>query len=490
MKKSPVLALVLSIILCLGMICTPVAAEESTDPTQTTATEITSQIPEVTFDGTDASITHGCRSLNARYPLHSGDPVISYSDAAVLYEVNSGTMLYMKNPDETMYPSSLVKVMTALLAVEKGDLDEVVTVTSTALSAVPKSAMKVKLKEGEQMTLRNLLYCMIVGSGNDAATVIAEHIAGSQGAFVDLMNKRAKELGCTGTTFMNSHGLHDPKQVTTARDMARITTKVLDYPEFMTIFGTAKYSVPATNTSAARHLVTVNYMVDEEYRFSFYNSKVTGGRTGITEYDERCLVVTAQDDNSTFVGVILGAEAAFDKKDPDQIIRHGSFEDMDKLLDLGFDKHSVNQVLYRGQILDQLHVPNGENDIVVGPVQDLFCTLPDGVTADQLTNRVQMLSSSLEAPIKRGEYIALVQVWYGNTCVAQTQVQALNDAKVGQIYSNGNEKGFGLFDAGAFSTAITVLIIIGALILGLSIGMLIMRRMNKKQYRRRRRRRR
>jgi hypothetical protein len=163
---------------------------------------------------------------------------------------------------------------------------------------------------------------------------------------------------------------------------------------------------------------------------------------------------------------------------------------MDKLLDLGFDKHSVNQVLYRGQILDQLHVPNGENDIVVGPVQDLFCTLPEGVTADQLTNRVQMISGTIEAPIKQGEYIALVQVWYGNTCVAQTHVQALNDAKVGQIYSNGNEKGFGLFDAGAFSTAITVLIIIGALILGLSIGMLIMRRMNKKQYRRRRRRRR
>ncbi len=490
MKKSPLLALLLSIIFCFGMICVPAAAEDTTDPTETTAPDITSQVPDVTFDGTDASITHGCRSMNARYPLHSGDPVIAYSDAAVLYEVNSGTMLYMKNPDETMYPSSLVKVMTALLAVEKGDLDEVVTVTATALSAVPKSAMKVKLKEGEQMTLRDLLYCMIVGSGNDAATVIAEHIAGSQGAFVDMMNKRAKELGCTGTTFMNSHGLHDPKQVTTARDMAKITAKVLDYPDFMTIFGTAKYSVPATNLSSSRHLVTVNYMVDEEYRFSFYNSKVTGGRTGITEYGDRCLVVTAEDDNSSFVGVVLGSEPAFRKDNPEQITRHGSFEDMDKLLDLGFDKHSVNQVLYRGQILEQIYIPNGENDIVVGPVADLFCTLPDGVTAEQLTNRVQMTDGSVEAPIERGDRIAIVQVWYGNVCVAQTQVQALNDAKVGQLYTDGNQKGNGLFDAGAFSTAITVLIVIGALIVGLSVGMFIMRKMNQNQYRRRRRRRR
>lgn len=486
MKKMPVLALLLSVILCFGMICVPVSAEE---PTETTVPDLSTQVPDVTFDGTDASVTHGCRSINARYPLHSGEPVISYSKSAVLYEINSGTMLFMENPDVTMYPSSLVKVMTALLAMEKGDLDAVVTVTASALAAVPKSAMKVKLKEGEQMTLRDLLYCMIVGSGNDAATVIAEHIGGSQSAFVDMMNKRAKELGCTGTTFVNAHGLHDQRQVSTARDIAKITAKILEQPEYKAIFGTAKYTVPATNTSSARHLVTVNYMIDEEYRFSFYYSKVTGGRTGITEYGERCLVVTAEDDDSSFIGVILGAEAAYRKDNPEQIKRHGSFEDMDKLLDMGFGKYSVNQVLYRGQILDQIHVPNGENDIVVGPVTDLFCTLPEGVTADDLTNRVQMISTSVEAPVKFGDKIAVVQLWYGNVCVAQANVQAMNSAKVGQLYTDGNN-GSGLFDAGAFSTAVTVLIVIGALILGLSIGMLIMRRMNEKRnYRRRRRRR-
>ena len=486
MKKMPVLALLLSVILCGGMIRVPVSAEE---PTETTVPDLSTQVPDVTFDGTDASVTHGCRSINARYPLHSGEPVISYSKSAVLYEINSGTMLFMENPDVTMYPSSLVKVMTALLAMEKGDLDAVVTVTGSALAAVPKSAMKVKLKEGEQMTLRDLLYCMIVGSGNDAATVIAEHIGGSQSAFVDMMNKRAKELGCTGTTFVNAHGLHDQRQVSTARDIVKITAKILEQPEYKAIFGTAKYTVPATNTSSARHLVTVNYMIDEEYRFSFYYSKVTGGRTGITEYGERCLVVTAEDDDSSFIGVILGAEAAYRKDNPEQIKRHGSFEDMDKLLDMGFGKYSVNQVLYRGQILDQIHVPNGENDIVVGPVTDLFCTLPEGVTADDLTNRVQMISTSVEAPVKFGDKIAVVQLWYGNVCVAQANVQAMNSAKVGQLYTDGNN-GSGLFDAGAFSTAVTVLIVIGALILGLSIGMLIMRRMNEKRnYRRRRRRR-
>lgn len=489
MKKSPVLAFLLTIILCLSAISAPVSAVETTAPLETTESTAPSQVPDSSFDDTDASVTNGCRTLNARYPLHSGNPVTSYSDAALLYEVNSGTMLYMKNADEPMYPSSLVKVMTALVAMEKGDLDEIVTVTASALDAVPKSAMKVKLQEGEQLSLRDLLYCMIVGSGNDAATVIAEHIAGSQQGFVDMMNKRARELGCTGTNFVNAHGLHDAAQLTTARDMAKITMKIMECEEYKAIFGSAYYTVPETNTSAARNLVTVNYMVDIEYRFSYYNSKVTGGRTGVTEFDERCLVVTAEDKDSSFVGVILGAEPAYRKDDPEQIKRHGSFEDMDKLLDMGFDRYSVSQVLYRGQILDQLHVSNGENDIVVGPSTDLFCTLPDGVTADQLSNRVEMLSSSLSAPIKKGDHIAVVQVWYGNVCLAETGVLALNDARVSQLYSDQNKGGNGLFDAGAFSTAVTVLIVIGALIVGLSGGMLIMRRMNDKQSSRRRRRR-
>ena len=173
MKKSPVLAFLLTIILCLSAISAPVSAVETTAPLETTESTAPSQVPDSSFDDTDASVTNGCRTLNARYPLHSGNPVTSYSDAALLYEVNSGTMLYMKNADEPMYPSSLVKVMTALVAMEKGDLDEIVTVTASALDAVPKSAMKVKLQEGEQLSLRDLLYCMIVGSGNDAATVIA-----------------------------------------------------------------------------------------------------------------------------------------------------------------------------------------------------------------------------------------------------------------------------------------------------------------------------
>ena len=481
MKKSPLFAALLSVLMVLSVLVTPAAAVEdaepatTTEPTETTAPDLSDLVPDITFDGTDASVTHGCRTLNAQYPLHSTDIVPTYSRAALLYEVDSGTMLYFYNPDEPMYPSSLVKVMTALLAVEQGNLDDMVSVSAMALESVPKNALMVGLRAGEQISLRDLIYCMIVGSANDASMVIAEHISGSHAAFVELMNRRAQELGCTGTNFVNCHGLHDPKQVTTARDMARIMVAAIDIPEFMTIFGTARYTVPATNVSESRYLTTVNLMIDEEYRFTYYDRRVTGGRTGVTEDDERCFVATAQDENCRYVSVVLGATPEYRKDDPARIRRHGSFEDTEMLLDMGFGSHDSTQILYNGQIVGQYSVLGGENDIVVGPESDLRCIFPADATADQLVSRVQLVSNPIQAPVKKGDLVAVMQVWYGNVCVAQTDLLAKNSSDANQTVLAQDAQD-GKFDAGASSTAMIVLIVIGSLIVGLSLGLLIMRR--------------
>lgn len=498
MKKSPLFAVLLSVLMVLSILVMPAAAaedqepESTTDPTETTAPDLSALVPDITFDGTDASVTHGCRTLNAQYPLHSTDIVPEYSGAALLYEVDSDTMLYFYNPDEPMYPSSLVKVMTGLLALELGNPDDIVSVSASALEALPKNALKVHLRAGEQMSLRNLVYCMIVGSGNDASLAIAEHISGSQSAFVELMNNRARELGCTGTKFMNCHGLHDPKQVTTARDMARIMVAAMEIPEFMTIFGTARYTVPATNVSESRFLTTVNRMIDEEYRFSFYDRRVTGGRTGVTEDDKRCLVTTAQAENCRYVSVVLGATPEYRKDVPDEVLRHGSFEDTKMLLNMGFGSHDSTQILYSGQIVGQYSVLGGENDIVVGPNSDLRCIFPSDATADQLVSRVQLVSNPIQAPVKKGDLVAVMQVWYGNCCLGQTNLLAKNSSDVNQAALSQNAQQ-GLFDAGASSTAMIVLIVIGSLIVGLSLGLLIMRRFgggNRKRSTNRRRRRR
>ena len=148
----------------------------------------------------------------------------------------------------------------------------------------------------------------------------------------------------------------------------------------------------------------------------------------------------------------------------------------------------IYQVLSDQQILTQYPVMDGQNNVSVGPSETCYTVLPSNTLTTDLSYRYDNTNIGLTAPVKSGTPINNVQVWYGNGCVAQTYVQALNDAKVGQLYTSPDQ-GSGLFDAGAFSTAITVLIVIGALIVGLSIGMLIMRKMNEKTIRRRRRRR-
>jgi D-alanyl-D-alanine carboxypeptidase (penicillin-binding protein 5/6) len=309
--------------------------------------------------------------------------------------------------------------------------------------------------------------------------VIAEHIGGSQQAFVDLMNQSARELKCSGTRFMNAHGLHDPQQVTTARDMARIMLAAMELPEFMTIFGTARYTVPATNSSEARYLTTVNLMLDEEYRFSYYDRRVTGGRSGVTEDDKRSFVATSANDDVQYISVVLGATPEYRKDDPKRIRRHGSFEDTATLLTMGFQAHSSSQLLYRGQIIEQYRVSGGENDIVVGPEEDLSCIFPGDATADQLVTRIQMVTDRISAPVKKGDLIAVMQVWYGNVCVAQAELLAKNSSAISQMVIRQEQEAQKNFDAGAFSTAMTVLIVIAVLIVGLSVGVFLLRIMRR-----------
>jgi D-alanyl-D-alanine carboxypeptidase (penicillin-binding protein 5/6) len=490
MKKISLISLLLCLCLLVGSTVAPAALADEATPPETTESNIINLVPNLTFDGTDASITHGCRTLDAQYPLHGNAPFLKYSASALLYEVNSGTMLYFYNPDEPMSPSSLVKIMTAMLAIESGKMEDVVTVTKSALDSVTSNAVNSRLKPGEQMSLRNLVYCMLVGSANDASAVIAEYLAGSQQAFVDMMNRRARELGCTSTVYTNPHGLHDPAQVTTARDMARILLVAMELPDYIEICGTSDYTVPATNLSDPRQLKTVNKMLDKEHFYTYYDRRMTSGRTGTTNADKRCMAATAEGQDFRYIAVILGATPIYREDDPQSIRKHGNFEDTYSLLNLGFQKHSSSQVLYKGQIEEQYSVQGGANDIVVGPDEDLRCIFPGEADADSLVIRTQMTKVPLAAPIQKGDRVAVMQVWYGDVCIAQTDLLARNSSHVGlNPDGQGVNDGAG-FDAGALSTAMTVLIVIGVVIVTLCVGLFVIRRARKSARNKRRRRRR
>lgn len=482
MKKIRFLSLVLSVCILLSTgnpLCLATQAEQST----------TAELPDIAIDtyDTNASIVNGCHSLDAQMPLCGSGRMLETAGAAVLYEMGSDTLMYAWNADAPMYPASLVKIMTALLAVEKGTLSDVITVTANALGALPANTSTTDLEVGETVTLEQLLYCLMVGSSNDAAVVIAEYIAGSQQTFLDMMNQRAAELGCTATNFTNPHGLHDDAQVTTARDMAKILTEAAKNEQFMLFFAPTKYTMPATNLSEAREISSTNYMMMAD-KSLYYDSRVTGGRTGITTDRERCLAVTAAGNGLSYVSVVLGAVPTFEE-DNYTVTRFGSYEETKQLLEMGFDGYALTQVLSNQQVMAQYPVANGCNSVAAVPAESVSAVLPAGITYDELSVRYQQTIGNLTAPVTAGEELTAVQVWYGNVCVAQSPVIAMNAAAVRTfvaVSDVGDNNGFKMF--------LSVLAVILGVIIGLAgilyITQFVRRTIARAQHRRRRKERR
>lgn len=217
------------------------------------------------------------------------------AEAALLMVANTRRILYAVNSDAIMYPASTTKIMTLLVALEKGDLNSVVTVSARAAHCDGSS---LDLRAGDRLTLRDLLTGMMLVSGNDAAEAVAEHIAGSLPAFVDLMNARAESLGLAKTHFANPHGLPDPvNHYTTAYDLARITAQGLQNPEFARIVATREYTVAFFNRPAVR-VANTNKLL-KTY------PAATGVKTGYTDAAGDCLVASARQGGAQLVAVLL-----------------------------------------------------------------------------------------------------------------------------------------------------------------------------------------
>lgn len=373
--------------------------------------------------------TSGCRGIDAQMPIGGNEKIVETAKAVMIYERTTGTLVYSYNPDAMIYPSSMVKLMTTLVALEQGVPDSIVTVTRSALDSVAIGSVSAGLVRGEQMTLKDLLYCVMVQSANDAAAVVAEHIGGTQEQFIAMMNDKAAQLGCKDTHFSNVHGLHDEDTYTTARDVLRLLDHCLQIPEFKTMFETAKYTVPATNKSDERVIHTTNYMISREVVGRCFDSRVTGGKTGSTDQAGRCLAVTAKVSDLELIGIVMGAKAVY-SEDKLSIERFGSFEEMTELLDYTQKHYEIRQLYYEGQVIAQYPVANGANHVVTMPAEESYCVLPKQTTAQELTWKYTQSLPALTAPISKGQTITQLQIWYGDICLAQTDLIAMNGVAV------------------------------------------------------------
>ena len=483
---------IICLILCFAVFA-QLAFSVSADETETTqpTTEAIETLPEPPVqsvylpEGEDGSVTNGCRTVDGQMPLWGKNKILHASGAAMLYEINSDTMVYSWNADESKSPASLVKIMTCLVAVEKGNIADTITISERSFEALPSYAHTLELKVGEIVTLEQMLYCMMVGSANDAAAVIATHIGGSEAAFVAMMNQKAKDIGCTGTNFTNSTGIGHSDQYTTARDMVKIVKYAIQNELFFEFFSATLYTLKKTNMSEARQVTTSNYLMTPGM-IAFYDSRVTGGRTGITDDQKRCLIATAEKGELKYIAVVLEAVPTYNKRGT-SITNFGSYEEIRELLNKGFADHHIVQVLREDEILRQYSVLNGANHLVVGPTESVITVLPSKATTANLTVRYVNGSEVLTAPVQKGDTVATVQLWYGNVCIAQSPVTARNSV---EVYVAEDEDDSPIANADGLTKALVIVGIILGVLLSIAAVMYlaqVFRRLNMRAQHRRRR---
>ena len=244
------------------------------------------------------------------------------STAAVIMEDSTNTTLYAKNMDQILYPGATVKVMTTLLALENTQLSDQVTMTATGVSGVTDGGANISAQIDEVFTVEQCLYAIMLASANDVALQLAEHIGGSVDGFVQMMNARAAELGCTNTVFTNPTGLPDENQHTTAHDMALIMKAAADNESFQTIAGTTSYTIPATNVSGGERVLTNNFSMLTNTNAAYYQY-CTGGREGYTEASGSTLVCSAQKNGITLIAVVLQGTSGTTATEAASLLNYG-----------------------------------------------------------------------------------------------------------------------------------------------------------------------
>ncbi len=248
------------------------------------------------------------------------------SQAAVLIDADTGVVLYEKNMNEQLYPASITKLMTALLAMETLEPEQVLTVSQTAVNAVPRTSSHIGLLAGERLTVDQALYAIGMESANDAANVLAEAVSGSLEAFAEKMNEKARELGALNTHFTNANGLPDSGHVTTAYDMALITAAALKQEGLANYFSTVNYTLSATNLSSARSFANKDRLLPGG---QYYYDGVLLAKTGWTSSAQGTFAAAVRKGQTTLVAITLKSPLLEDK-----------YKDTHKLLDYGFSHYS------------------------------------------------------------------------------------------------------------------------------------------------------
>lgn len=347
-------------------------------------------------------------------PSGAAAPVVTEARCAWLYNVDNDTVLFSQAMDEKVYPTGLVKMMTALVAIEnyQGDWNAEISVTKEMVRNV--GGNRLGLKDGNRMTFYDLLGAMIVGSANDAATVLAYAVAGSPTAFVAMMNARAAELGMTSTVYTNVTGLHDPAMVTTTADTALLARFMYDNYKYMEIAGSSAWLVAETEFINNMTIFSRNFFISKYYNGDYVRDDITGMSSGATNEGGCAVVATASCEGADYICIVTGAVAT-DK-------RIGSYTTAAMLLDWAYENYGYTVLVSDIEAVCELPVAlSAQADgVAVMPEKTIEAYLPEDFRTEyDLEKIIRLDSERLTAPVSSGARVGSMTLMSGGKVLGE-----------------------------------------------------------------------
>ena len=413
------------------------------------------------------SITSYAEYYNARV---SAD---MHSEAYLLVNTDTGAVIFSENADKQMKCASLVKIATMAVVVDNcNDLDEIVTVTESSLAPLKNVySASCNLVVGEQISVRNLLYCAMLKNANDACNVLAEYIGGSIENFVVMMNDFAKSLGCTNTNFTNAHGLYEEGEYTSAYDMYLMTQYAMKNSVLSDMAATVKYTVPATNVSEERNLTSVCDIIKSGTRYYYEYAK--GFKTGQTDGAQRCASVVATKDAYTYIAIVLGGpNKCVDKCGyPDNTALY----DVRRMLKWAYNNLKMTTIAETTDMITTAPVAHSSQTDTVRlvPQTQLQALLLSSVDSSSFEYVIDV-QEDIKAPIKKGQVLGTVKIRYADSVIASVNLVSAEDI---------SRNGFLYFVDGVKNiiTSPIFLIIFGLVLIGIFIYVAVVYNKHRKQ---------
>lgn len=365
-------------------------------------------------------------NLNKAY----AEPAI-LCDTAVLIDAKTGAILAEKNANQKMYPASLTKIMTAILVIEMGELSDVIKVDDDTPYEIEGS--HIALEPGETMTLKDMLYALLLPSANDAALALAKHYGGSEEQFVKLMNDKAKELGAYNTNFVNPHGLHDNNHYTTAADLALIAKYAMKNETFRKIVQTKKYEIKNTNKKKeSRPLANLNKLicnsgygqiyVDGTYISPLYEY-ATGIKTGYTPEAGNTLVASAEKNGTELIAVVMKGESL------------EMYQDAHNLFNYGFNEYESATLINKNTFVENIKIKDGDS-------KEISAIAENGLTAliqKDLKGKIEskVIVNEISLPLEKNDVVGKIEYTSGGkvigtvNLITPTQVKSIKAPNTG-----------------------------------------------------------